>query len=109
MVIYQVSHQTEIGTDRYSAYTLRHFRTKAGAEKAFERAVAEGRYDVDLTKIVARGKDAILSLLDDIAQTYPVTGTSLFSASRLRTANGSVAYLAKQMESFLSAAKVKKA
>lgn len=95
MVIYQVSYQTEIGTDRYSAYTLRHFRTKASAEEAFKKAEAEGRYDVDLTKIVARGKNAILDLLDDVAQTYPVTGTSLFSARRLRTANGSIAYLAE--------------
>ena len=95
MVIYQVSYQTEIGTDRYSAYTLRHFRTKASAERAFQKAVAEGRYDVDLTKIAARGKDAILSLLDDVAQTYPVTGTALFSARRLSTANGSIAYLSE--------------
>jgi len=88
MVIYQVSYQTEIGTDRYSAYTLRHFRTKASAERAFQKAVAEGRYDVDLTKIAARGKDAILSLLDDV-------GTALFSARRLSTANGSIAYLSE--------------
>jgi len=95
MVIYQVSYQSEAGANNCSEeeesglleFVLRHFPTKARAEDAFLKALVEGRHCVGLYRVVAHGKDAILDLLDDVAETYPASG-GIFSTEQLNYANG---------------------